>query len=128
MEDTELKLFIKKVEEFIEHTSGNFSQLFKDRENDHKLLEDVMRDVNKNKTEVELLKNNVSEAVDSIKQTEKRLKEEAAATKAQFEAALQEIRDTLAQKKIVYVQPKPNIFKRIWRRITKRKEVNNGHN
>lgn len=104
MDETELKLAFKRIDEFIEHTQKNFAQLFKDRAHDYTMLEDLTRDLGKVKVEVELLRKNVSEATDSVRQTEKEIKREVA-------QAISDLREELSQKKIIQLPAKP---KRHW--------------
>ncbi|MDO8554363.1 MAG: hypothetical protein Q7S22_06140 [Candidatus Micrarchaeota archaeon] len=72
----EEELFKKNINEFIEHTTHNFSQIFQDREHDKKTWEDIYREVGKSTTEAHLLAGKVEEAKETVK------KESTAATKS----------------------------------------------
>ena len=72
----EEELFRKNVVEFIEHTTTNFSQIFKDREHDKETWGDIYKAVGHSTTEAHLLAGKVEEAKETIK------KESTAATKS----------------------------------------------
>lgn len=69
-------LFRKDVRDFIEHTNGNFAQVFKDRESDQKLWGDIYKAVGHSTTEAHLLAGKVEEVKETVK------KESTAATKS----------------------------------------------
>ena len=115
MTEEELKLFVKDVREFMDHTNKNFSQIFKDRENDHNLLGEVFKAVGGTKSEVQLLNNNVSEASSAIKTNTNEVKKTV-------DGAVSEIKEELGQKKIVHLPPKPRWFDKFFKKSNRKED------
>lgn len=89
MTKQELELFYKRVDEFIEHTNKNFGQVFKDRENDHKLMEEIYKAVGNSTSEAKLLVSRIEEAKDAVKDESKEAKKTMVKVGQQIEENLE---------------------------------------
>lgn|SRR3990167_6166688 len=112
----EEKIFLTKFDEFIKETRDNFAQLFLDRENDHKLWEEIYKAVGANTSVTNLAVGKVEEATKKVEDNTKKVVKQTDQLKE----------DIAGKTKMVYQETdKPK--KRTWQiwidKIKNRKEV-----